>query len=212
MYPIERALGRYKTYVKNKARPEGSIAEAYIVNESLTFCSIYLDSIETKFNRIQRNDDGGPRTDEATDELYSSSRGPDFRVRCLPGCVVNGIRYLVTSCDEQRTTQNCGVMMPGNTWFKEDPYILATQAKQVFYMDDTKLGPTWKVVEDVQHMGLWDIQEKDVIEWYQSLRTVAPQNIQEVDPPVVEPNLEGSSREEESSSEAESTQEPQTAH
>ncbi|KAH7576566.1 hypothetical protein JRO89_XS01G0110900 [Xanthoceras sorbifolium] len=53
------ALHRYKTYVKNKARSKGSIAEAYIVNESLTFCSMYLHSIETQFNRIHRNDDGG---------------------------------------------------------------------------------------------------------------------------------------------------------
>ena len=56
-----RALGRYKSYVKNKARPEGSIAEAYIINESLSFCSLYLDSIETKFNCVERNDDGGQR-------------------------------------------------------------------------------------------------------------------------------------------------------
>ncbi|XP_012840363.1 PREDICTED: uncharacterized protein LOC105960705 [Erythranthe guttata] len=32
MYPIERYLGTLKGYVRNKARPEGSIAEAYIVN------------------------------------------------------------------------------------------------------------------------------------------------------------------------------------
>ena len=42
MYPFERALGTYKQYVRNKAHPEGSIAEAYVVNESLTFCSMYL--------------------------------------------------------------------------------------------------------------------------------------------------------------------------
>ncbi|KAH7576022.1 hypothetical protein JRO89_XS02G0278700 [Xanthoceras sorbifolium] len=59
---IYRALHHYKTYVKNKARPEGSIAEAYIVNESLTFCSMYLHSIETQFNRIHQNNDGGLRT------------------------------------------------------------------------------------------------------------------------------------------------------
>ena len=40
----------YKSYVRNKAYPEGSIVEAYIVNESLTFCSQYLLGIETKFN------------------------------------------------------------------------------------------------------------------------------------------------------------------
>nr|CAD1824795.1 unnamed protein product [Ananas comosus var. bracteatus] len=42
MYPIERYLGCLKDTVSNKARPEGSIAVAYIVNECLTFCSMYL--------------------------------------------------------------------------------------------------------------------------------------------------------------------------
>nr|XP_018632514.1 uncharacterized protein LOC108948185 [Nicotiana tomentosiformis] len=32
MYPIERYLGTLKSYVRNRACPEGSIAEAYIAN------------------------------------------------------------------------------------------------------------------------------------------------------------------------------------
>ncbi|KAH7570487.1 hypothetical protein JRO89_XS05G0117500 [Xanthoceras sorbifolium] len=210
---IYRVLHRYKTYVKNKARPEGSIAEAYIVNESLTFCSMYLHSIETQFNRIHRNDDGGLRTQslsifsqqaqpfggvhrselsrseiecahckhremlkrehntnnvdlmqqqlfpkwfeshmrqlrengsaEASDELYSLSNGPDFRVCYYPGCVVNGVRYLVTNRDAQRTTQNSGVMVLS----EHDNLEIS------FY------GVLISIVE-----GLWDIQEKDVVE------------------------------------------------
>ncbi|XP_012833478.1 PREDICTED: uncharacterized protein LOC105954353 [Erythranthe guttata] len=57
IYPIERYLGTLKGYVRNKARPEGSIAEAYIVNECLTFCSMYLEGIETYFNKEERNMD-----------------------------------------------------------------------------------------------------------------------------------------------------------
>ena len=48
-----RYLDKIKGTVKNKAHPEGSIAEAYIINESLTFCSLYLNSVETKFNRSE---------------------------------------------------------------------------------------------------------------------------------------------------------------
>lgn len=44
-----------KGTVKNKAHPEGSIAESYIINESLTFCSLYLNGVETKFNRKERH-------------------------------------------------------------------------------------------------------------------------------------------------------------
>jgi len=55
MYPIERRLYTLKRYVRNRARPEGSIAEAYIANEYLTFCSMYMDDVETRFNREPRN-------------------------------------------------------------------------------------------------------------------------------------------------------------
>ena len=47
MYPIERSLRTLKQYVCNKARPEGSIAKGYIMNESSIFCSRYLKGIET---------------------------------------------------------------------------------------------------------------------------------------------------------------------
>lgn len=58
MYPIERRLGYLKKTVRNKSRPEGSISEEYIVDECLSFCSIYLDDhIETRFNRAERNQD-----------------------------------------------------------------------------------------------------------------------------------------------------------
>lgn len=51
MYPIERRLCTLKRYVRNRARPEGSIAEAYIVDECLTFCSRYFSDVETRYNR-----------------------------------------------------------------------------------------------------------------------------------------------------------------
>jgi Domain of unknown function (DUF4218) len=43
--------------VRNKAWPEGSIAEGYIGDEVLYFCSRYFDDIETSFNRPPRVDD-----------------------------------------------------------------------------------------------------------------------------------------------------------
>ena len=43
--------------MKNKARPEGSIAEGYIITEALNFCSMYLRGMETRFNRLERNPD-----------------------------------------------------------------------------------------------------------------------------------------------------------
>ncbi|KAL5552411.1 hypothetical protein UlMin_002587 [Ulmus minor] len=58
MYPFERYLKRLKDYVRNAAKPEGSIAEGFVVDEALTFCSRYFDDVETRFNRPDRNDDG----------------------------------------------------------------------------------------------------------------------------------------------------------
>ena len=50
-----------KNLVSNRARPEGSIAEAYIVKECITFCSMYLDG-----ERPERNEDYGERREGYT--------------------------------------------------------------------------------------------------------------------------------------------------
>ena len=39
MYPVKRRLCYLKSTVRDKAMPEGSIAEGYIVDECLIFCS-----------------------------------------------------------------------------------------------------------------------------------------------------------------------------
>ena len=46
-------------------------------------------------------------------------------------------------------------------WYKNDPYILATQAAQVFYLNDTKLGKGWKVVQKFEHRHLYDVTETE---------------------------------------------------
>ena len=52
-------MHKLKNYVHNKAHAEGSIAKKYLADECLTFCSRYLHGIETKFNWVERNYDGG---------------------------------------------------------------------------------------------------------------------------------------------------------
>ncbi|KAD6795557.1 hypothetical protein E3N88_06453 [Mikania micrantha] len=45
----------------------------------------------------------------------------------------------------------------GNAWYDTKQYILATQAKQVFYLQDPYRNSTnWRVVQDVHHRKLWD--------------------------------------------------------
>jgi hypothetical protein len=55
LFSLCRSLGRYKSLVRNRAAPEGSIVEGYFVDEMLTFCSRYLEYAPTIHNRPQRN-------------------------------------------------------------------------------------------------------------------------------------------------------------
>ena len=59
MYKIYTFLCKLKFYVRNKAQ-----TEVYIIDECLTFCSMYLSDIESRFNRKDRNDGGSIDTNE----------------------------------------------------------------------------------------------------------------------------------------------------
>ena len=43
--------------------------------------------------------------------------------------------------------------------YKDDQFILASQAKQVFYVADPSRGPNWRVVQHVKHRSIWDITD-----------------------------------------------------
>jgi len=47
----------------------------------------------------------------------------------------------------------------GSTWYKDDSLILATQARKVFYLPDTKLGKKWQVVQTYDHRHLYNVRE-----------------------------------------------------
>ncbi|XP_060182268.1 uncharacterized protein LOC132611929 [Lycium barbarum] len=59
MYLVERWLYFLKSFIRNRACPEGSVAEGYLATECMTLCSRYLHMMETKFNRNEWNYDGG---------------------------------------------------------------------------------------------------------------------------------------------------------
>ncbi|CAL2239656.1 unnamed protein product [Prunus armeniaca] len=62
MYPIKRA------------KPKGSIIEAWVQYESLTFCGMYLKDVDAAFNRPQRNNDGGLRNEKLS--VFAQSARP----------------------------------------------------------------------------------------------------------------------------------------
>ncbi|KAF0912255.1 hypothetical protein E2562_013207, partial [Oryza meyeriana var. granulata] len=53
---------KLKSMVQTRSHPEGSIAEGYVLDESLTFCSQYLRGCQTRFSRTTYED----RDDTAT--------------------------------------------------------------------------------------------------------------------------------------------------
>lgn len=53
---FDMEMRTYKSFVRNKSRPERSIAKAYIESECLTICSRYLSMTKTQFNRLERNE------------------------------------------------------------------------------------------------------------------------------------------------------------
>ncbi|KAL0311558.1 UNVERIFIED_CONTAM: hypothetical protein Sangu_2450500 [Sesamum angustifolium] len=136
MFPFERKLGVFKRYVRNKARPEACIAEQYIDNECLTFCSMYLHNVETRFSRMERElrygeqlgnlsvfackgrPFGGPRKRVeqlhseglANDELISLANGPDTRAKHYTGNV-NGFRFIPKIV--RTIKENSGVVVEG---------------------------------------------------------------------------------------------------
>ncbi|CAL5406538.1 unnamed protein product [Camellia sinensis] len=62
------------------------------------------------------------------------------------------------------TDTHCTSIDVRSRWYKDDPFVLPSHVKQVFYVDDTKLGGHWKVVERLQHRGIWDVPEQDGFE------------------------------------------------
>ncbi|KAG8382296.1 hypothetical protein BUALT_Bualt05G0062100 [Buddleja alternifolia] len=331
-----RYLYKLKQYVGNKAFPEGSMAEGYIAEECLTFCSMYLNDIETQFNKAERNYErhrdrsrerlsvfsknshlvgkgvydyldekswkqvhsyvlkncdevltfmseheeelkqngcrnveknheeffakwlerrievaSSEETSLVTEDLLHLAYGPDKWVTHYEGCIVNGLRFHTKQREMNKKTQNSGVVVKveeesgfrdyygvltdiiqldylGNhhvvlfkcDWFEgksvqkdkynytsintskpwntNEPYVLASQAQQVFYVNDIKLGNDWKIVIEAQEDVIFEVV-LDMTTRNQCRRrqTQAGQDIQEQEAEFtdsqIDNNIEGTS-------------------
>jgi hypothetical protein len=58
-----------------------------------------------------------------------------------------------------QTEKHCTSIDVSSRWYQNDPFILPIQAKQVFYLRDTKLGGHWQVVQCVQLRGVFNVLE-----------------------------------------------------
>ncbi|XP_040994342.1 uncharacterized protein LOC121240884 [Juglans microcarpa x Juglans regia] len=190
MYPFERYLGKFKRYVRNRARPEGSIAEIAELHAKTPL--------------------------EVTDDIYALACGPDPLVASYAGCIMNGIRFHTNDLEGRRCTQNSGVVVHadheglpidfygvlqdiielrymgwrkyflfkcdwcdiGDTrrgihigdhftsvntsrqWYKDEPFALACQALQMFYIKDPTLRGSWHAVHKITNRNIYNIPHK----------------------------------------------------
>lgn len=111
MYSKERYLGKLKPCVKNKSHPEGSIAEGYLAEECLIFCSRCLDDdFSLNLNCPSRNYDEASTLEEATEEarifpnvgrpLGVKKQSKGKKVSLDEDTLTKAHRYVLFNCDQ----------------------------------------------------------------------------------------------------------------
>jgi len=88
-----------------QSKPEGSIAEGYIIEECLLFCSKYIHHIKTKFNQAERNADESNQIYEAL-SIFTPCSTPlgKGKPNLLTSEELHQARdYVLKNCDEVGT-------------------------------------------------------------------------------------------------------------
>lgn len=103
MYPVERYLRTLKGYVRNKACPEGSIAEGYISEECLTFCARFFEDVSTKVNRPERQENSQVSAPPTGLSIFGSMQYSKnkFHIETASYSDLHRMRhYIISKCDE----------------------------------------------------------------------------------------------------------------
>uniref|UniRef100_A0A803NB70 DUF4218 domain-containing protein n=1 Tax=Chenopodium quinoa TaxID=63459 RepID=A0A803NB70_CHEQI len=109
---------KLKSYIRNRARPEASIAEGYLADECMTLCSRYMQNIETRFNRLEQNYENANGDDEALPIFSHPGRGLGApTVIDVPKSELDQAHnYILKNCDEvQPFLENIMVVPNGST-------------------------------------------------------------------------------------------------
>ncbi|XP_028116992.1 uncharacterized protein LOC114314735 [Camellia sinensis] len=152
-----------------------------VINNSVSLIKQnYLSREHKNLLQISVGQINGLRVDEApetTEELWSLANGPNLLVKEYSGCIINGVRFHTKELDNRFVLFQCKWYNTGDTsrsrtvqvdtyctsidvtsrWYQSDPFILPSQAKQVFYLNDTKWRQPWQVVQQVQHRDVFDV-------------------------------------------------------
>ncbi|KAK5802486.1 hypothetical protein PVK06_030080 [Gossypium arboreum] len=204
MYPIERFLSKLKSYCRNKRYPERSIAEGYLVEECMTFCSRYLEDVETRLNRPSRNAGlsdhnlaetylfqsyGEPINKVEIAELDDISWIQAYRYVLFHHDSIEPLRKFHTKyCERMRRTQNCGIVVNSSiTSYASARDSNPVEVKQVFYSKDPT-DEDWYVVLRNTPRDLFDMgngSRDDIVERSETL-PFPEQNIDENIPSTIE--------------------------
>ena len=101
---MERYLRTLKGYVRNIACPESSIAEGYISEECLTFCSRFFEDVSTKLNRPDRRERCAVSEPPFGLSVFSSMDFSKKRSGQVESASSDDLqmmrRYILSNCDE----------------------------------------------------------------------------------------------------------------
>ncbi|XP_058093313.1 uncharacterized protein LOC131239563 isoform X2 [Magnolia sinica] len=129
-----RYLHTLKSYVRNRSRPEGSIAEGYLAEECLTFCSReHMNVVKQKNLRARPKDIERihnetfhewfsdhveqlryAKNEHVSEDLRWLARVPNM-ARRYEDFIVNGFRFHTKDREKKRKTQHSGVVVTAKT-------------------------------------------------------------------------------------------------
>ncbi|XP_022031985.1 uncharacterized protein LOC110933051 [Helianthus annuus] len=76
MFFMERYLCKLKSYVRNKSHPKGSIAEGYLIDECLNFCSRYMHGLNASHGKGAENGDDFEEENNLDDPVFVNGGHP----------------------------------------------------------------------------------------------------------------------------------------
>nr|GFC73602.1 S-adenosyl-L-methionine-dependent methyltransferases superfamily protein [Tanacetum cinerariifolium] len=100
-----------------------------------------------------------------TSELFALACGPTWTPILVNSCVVDGVRYVVYSRDERRTTQNSGICSPGPDE-EIGGVIVVEDDPDIIHFDNSSDLPLSTSLNDLDNATLHiDGQSTDVDLW-----------------------------------------------
>jgi hypothetical protein len=69
------------------------------------------------------------------------------------------LNFMLQLCGASMITQLCGTKICGLLFC----YILATHARKVFYLPDTRFGKDWQVVQTFYHRHLYKVSQSESV-------------------------------------------------